>query len=614
MGSRILSGATPITEQAQRAPVSLLSELGRRCAPGLVMSFFASLFTSLCMLALPLYMYQTFDRVLGTGNKYTLVALTALALGFMAIYGLIEFGRLRIHSILANWTYERLHLDSLQAMVRSSLSGGQRPADTIRDIVELRRFVGGRYLVAAFEAVWSVLFIAVAFMLHPLFGMVTLAGIIGLTVLAILNQVLSSRSVAEGREASATAGAHLNAALRNAEIIFGLGLVEVIGERWRRAESHNIDVAERGLRRSAAISSISRSFRLMIQILALGTAADLILSHEVGPGVFIAIMTILARALQPFEQLIDGWNQWVSAYRAYSRLRKVLLEPPGSVGRMIYPKPSGLIEVERLVYIPPGRDSAVLRGLSFAVQPGQALGIIGPSAAGKSTLLRLVLGVLRPNVGAVRYDGQDVTQWDRQDLGRYVGYVPQEPALFEGTVRENIARMTDADPMAVVEAAKRADIHDIIGRLPQGYDTYIGQGGAVLTGGQKQRLALARALFGRPSVLLLDEPDANLDREGEAALMRIIHRVKYEGTTVICVTHRQTVLDEMDALLLLEGGVVRQYGSRDEILAMLANDHRGRGARSRPEPKTPRLRSLQATPGGQDAAGKGPASGKAANA
>lgn len=575
--------------RAGRAGSSLLNELARRCMPGLFASFAASLFTTLCMLALPLYMYQTFDRVLGTGNKYTLFSLSVFAIGFMAVYGFVEYGRGRLHTILANWTYERLHLDSLPAMVRGSLAGRARPADVMRDISELRRFVAGRYLVAAFEGVWSILFILVAFMLHPLFGIIVLTGIFGLITLAIINQIASSRAVADGREASAVSSAHLNAALRNTEVVEGLGLVGVLGERWRRAEAENIAVSDRGQRRSGKISAISKSFRLIIQILALGTAADLVISGEVSSGVFMAIMIIMARALQPYEQLIDGWAQWVSAGRAYRRIRAVLQEPQANVPAMIYPRPSGLIEVERLVYIPPGMDSAVLRGLSFAVQPGQALGVLGPSAAGKSTLLRLMLGIVRPNVGSVRFDGQDVTQWDREDLGQYVGYVPQEPSLFEGTVRDNIARMTDADPMAVIEAAKRADVHDIIGRLPQGYDTYIGQGGAMLTGGQKQRLALARALFGRPSILFLDEPDANLDREGEAALKRIIRKIKHEGTTVICVSHRQSVLDEMDMLLLLESGSIRRFGSRDEVLPLLTGEAQARKQMAAPVAK---LRAL----------------------
>ncbi|MEO0393324.1 MAG: type I secretion system permease/ATPase [Pseudomonadota bacterium] len=566
-----------------QASVSLLSELARRCAPGLAASFTASFFTTLCLLALPLYMFQTFDRVLGSGNENTLIALTLLALGFMVVYGFIEYGRSRIHTVLANWTYQRLNLDSLQAMVTGSLNGEARPAEIMRDIGELRRFVAGKYLVAAFEAIWSVLFIIVAFLLHPLFGFITLIGIGGLIALAILNQVLASKPIADSREASAASNAHLNAAMRNAEIIEGLGLVQAIGKRWQRAEQHNLEVGERGMGRAGKVSAISKSFRLIIQVFALGAAASLILNGAVSPGVFIAIMVILARALQPFEQLIDGWGQWVSAGRAYRRLETVLAKPSAARATMVYPRPSGQIDVERLVYIPPGMDNAVLRGVSFAIQPGQALGIIGPSAAGKSTLLRLMMGVVRPNVGAVRFDGQDVTQWAREDLGQYLGYVPQEPALFEGTVRENIARMTEADPLAVIEAAKRADVHDIIGRLPGGYDTFLGQGGAVLTGGQKQRIALARALFGRPSIMLLDEPDANLDREGEAALKRTIRQIKMEGTTVICVSHRRSVLDEMDSLLLLESGTVRRMGSRDEILPILDGKHQPAAIAGKPD-------------------------------
>tara|TARA_Y100000782_G_scaffold101610_1_gene117434 strand:- start:6306 stop:7319 length:1014 start_codon:yes stop_codon:yes gene_type:complete len=337
---------------------------------------------------------------------------------------------------------------------------------------------------------------------------------------------------------------------------------------------------------------------MVIQILTLGAAASLILAGEVSPGVFLAIMVIMARALQPFEQLIDGWGQWVSASRAYKRLEKALNAPHAVMPEMIYPRPSGLIEVERLVYIPPGVDSAVLRGISFTVQPGQALGILGPSAAGKSTLLRLLLGIVRPNVGAVRFDGQDVNQWEREDLGRYLGYVPQEPSLFEGTIRDNIGRMTDADPMAVIDAAKRADVHDIIGRLPGGYDSFIGQGGVVLTGGQKQRIALARALFGRPSIMLLDEPDANLDREGEAALKRTIRKLKHEGTTVICVSHRRSVLDEMDALLLLETGSIRRFGTREEVLPLIDGDKPKAAIAAKPA-----IRALPAT-GTDNAKGK----------
>ncbi len=590
--------APPKQPTHNRAEVSLLTELAQRCAPGLAASFFASFFTTLCMLALPLYMFQTFDRVLGSGNQGTLIALTTMALGFMIVLGFLEYGRSRIHTILSNWTYQRLQLDSLQAMVTGSLNGTARPTEVLRDINELKRFVSGRYLIAAFEAVWSVLFIIVAFMLHPVFGLITLFGIVGLAALAIVNQMLASKPVADSIEASAMSNAHLNAALRNAEVIQGLGMVKTIARRWHEAEEHNLKVGERGINRAAKVTSASRSFRMVIQILTLGAAASLILAGEVSPGVFLAIMVIMARALQPFEQLIDGWGQWVSASRAYKRLEKALNAPHAVMPEMIYPRPSGLIEVERLVYIPPGVDSAVLRGISFTVQPGQALGILGPSAAGKSTLLRLLLGIVRPNVGAVRFDGQDVNQWEREDLGRYLGYVPQEPSLFEGTIRDNIGRMTDADPMAVIDAAKRADVHDIIGRLPGGYDSFIGQGGVVLTGGQKQRIALARALFGRPSIMLLDEPDANLDREGEAALKRTIRKLKHEGTTVICVSHRRSVLDEMDALLLLETGSIRRFGTREEGLPLIDGDKPKAAIAAKPA-----IRALPAT-GTDNAKGK----------
>ncbi|MBV6632844.1 MAG: type I secretion system permease/ATPase [Alphaproteobacteria bacterium] len=587
-----------------RAEVSLLNELTHRSMPGLVISFFASFFVALCMLGLPLYMFQTFDRVIGSGNQNTLWALTALTIGFMIVYGLVDFGRRKIHLILSNWAYERLNLDSLQAMVSANLKGGSSANQIVTDIGQIRRFIAGQHLVALFEAVWSILFIAVAFWMHPIFGLVLLSGIIGLIILAVVNQMMSSRAVADSRDASTRSNLQLNMALRNAELIQGLGILNVIGERWRRTEAHNMKVGEKGVNRANIIMAMSRSFRLIIQVAAICAAAFLILAGEVSPAVFIAILLIMSRALAPYEQLIDGWSQWVAAGRAYNRLSDVLGEKQLHQPTMSYPRPSGLIEVERLVYIPPGRDSAVLRGISFAVQPGQALGILGPSAAGKSTLLRLIMGILKPNVGAVRFDGQDVTQWARDDLGPYLGYVPQETALFDGTIRENIARMTDADPLKVIEAAKRADVHEIIGRLPAGYDTPINSASAVLTGGQKQRIALARALFGRPSILLLDEPDANLDREGEAALQRTIRKVKQEGTTVVCVSHRRSVLDQMDALLLLEEGSIRRFGARSEVLPLIEQ----RGA------KGPTAQPMRALPGG-GAQGNQPGGGtKAAGA
>jgi PrtD family type I secretion system ABC transporter len=550
-----------------------------------------SLCSNALILTVPLYTLQIFDHVIASQSRETLLFLTIIALGALLVLGLLELVRSRILIRVSIWIEQRLAPEALERGIAAALHTRPYRTQALRDLGQLRSFLGGAGILPLFDAPWVPIFLAVTFLLHPLVGLVALGGAAVLFCLAVLNELLTRAPLQLANQAAIGAMQRAEANLRNAEAIDAMGMMPGVVASWRRASRRALDQQELASERAGLVLALSKSLRLAVQIAVLGTGALLAVQHELTAGAMIAGSILTSRALAPVEQSIGTWKQVVGARAAYARLRPHfedtrLLRAPS----LPLPAPDGRLTAEAVTFVYPGSQHPTLTGVSFALEPGEALAIVGPSAAGKSTLARLLIGVWPPSAGAVRLDGADVHAWNREDFGRHVGYLPQDVELFAGRVRDNIARLTDAPAGAIVEAAKMAGVHEMVLRLPRGYETEIGEGGATLSGGQRQRIGLARALLGQPRLLVLDEPNSNLDHDGEAALANAIAAVKASGGTVVLIAHRPSILAAVDKILVLRAGQVEAFGARNEVLKLIGRPrpiadaisgerHEARGAR-----------------------------------
>lgn len=554
-----------------------------RCRVYFVYAVIFSFFANILMLTLPIYMMQVFDRVISSRSVETLFMLTIMALVGLFAHMLLELFRSRLLSGAG------LALDGMAgpAVVSGVLTVGARPGgntavSSLRDVSLIRTFLTGQSVFALFDAPWVPIYLAVIFMFHPTLGIIATLGAISLFCLAYINEKLTRNPLEEMQKETRRAGRYIDSGLRNAEVAGALGMIPSIIGRWQHLNDRVIDAQARADRMGGMLKGITRLIRLSLQILMLGVGAWLVIKVNLSPGVMMAGTLILSRALAPIESAIQTWRSFVEARGAYKRLNELLT--PAKIeaeAATPLPAPTGRLEVERVSFGIPGQDRLIIKGVSFSLVPGEALGLIGPSAAGKSTLARLLTGVWRPSSGVVRLDGADASKWPREQLGPNIGYVPQDVELFLGTVGENIARLRqDAPSQEIVAAAQRAHAHDMIVRLPKAYDTEVGEAGSELSAGQRQRLALARALFGGPRFIVLDEPNSNLDAEGEEALAQTLRDLKREGATVITISHRPSLLAHVDRLLVLRDGQVEMMGPRAEIVARLHG--RGPGADAAP--------------------------------
>ena len=419
------------------------------------------------------------------------------------------------------------------------------------------------------DAPWTPIFIVVIFMLHPLLGWISLAGALVLFGLAFSNELATRGLLVRAGGASVGALRQAEAAVRNADAVEAMGMMPALIRRWHASNAEALALQSDASMRSGVITALSKFARLALQIGILGTGAWLVILNELTPGAMIAGSILMGRALAPVEQAISTWRSMIAARGAYERVKEQLDESEPRGRAMPLPPPSGRLSVEGVSFVHPGAEAPTLRAVSFQLQPGETLGLIGPTAAGKTTLARLLVGNLVPRAGHVRLDAMDVARWETEDLGRHIGYLPQDVELFGGTVRENIARMDVGDAEAVVAAARLAGVHDMVLRLPKGYDTEIGEGGTALSGGQRQRIALARAVYGSPRLIVLDEPNANLDGEGEEALVKAIGVLHDEGVSIVVIAHRPSILQTADQVLVLKAGAVQGLGPRDEVLTKL---------------------------------------------
>jgi PrtD family type I secretion system ABC transporter len=539
-----------------------------RGAFGIIMAF--SLAINLLTLASPLYMMQVFDRVLTSRSGDTLIMLTLITVLALGVMALIEAIRSQMLVRIGHWLDDRLGPTVFSGALKAALrADAGRAAQGLRDLATVRGFVTGPSVTPLLDAPWAPIFIVALFVLHPALGLVGLGGGLLLFGLALINELMTRKPLAEANVAATKTHQRAEAALRNAEVIRAMGMGEGVLRLWRRETLGSRDATRVAAARGAAIFALSKFSRLFVQIGILGVGAWLVIKHEASPGAVFASMFLLGRALAPVEGAIGTWKSLVAARIARRRLSELVDALPVEEPGMELPRPQGELVIERLVFVPPGGDEPTLRGVSFDLAPGEVLGIVGPSAAGKSTLARLIAGTWTPTAGKVRLDGADMAVWHESRGSHHIGYLPQDIELFAGSVRENIARLGEATPAAIIEAATLAGLHEGIMRLPRGYDSEIGDAGLKLSGGQRQRIGLARALFGRPRLVVLDEPNASLDHEGEEALHRAIARLKETGTTVVMIAHRPSVLSLADKLLVLRNGTVDAYGSRAEVIAKL---------------------------------------------
>ncbi|MNO52649.1 Type I secretion system ATP-binding protein PrsD [compost metagenome] len=525
---------------------------------------------NLLMLAPAVYMMQVYDRALVSSNVTTLLMLTILVCGLYMLMALLEIARARVLIRVGNRLDMELNKRIFTAAFERNLSrAGGNPAQALQDLSQVRQFLTGNALFAFFDAPWTPVYLLVTYLIHPILALITLIGSLILVCLAVLTEVTTRKPLAEANQAAQESGIYANNNLRNAEVIEAMGMLPAISSRWFKGYVRILERQTLASDRAAYISGVGRFVRITLQSLILGGGALLAIKGEITAGMMIACSILTGRALAPVEQVIASWKQLLGCRMAWGRLNKMLNEYPERPPTMPLTRPLGALSVEGAFAGAPGTSVGILHGVSFGLAPGECLGVIGPSASGKSTLARLLVGVWPTQAGKVRLDGADVFSWNKAELGPWLGYLPQDVELFEGTIAENIARFGEIDSEAVIRAAKSAGVHDMILRFSQGYDTVLGMDGSPLSGGQKQRIALARALYGEPALVVLDEPNANLDDVGEKALVDALADLKRRGATSVLISHRPTVLGLVDKVLMLREGCVQLCGTRDEVFATL---------------------------------------------
>jgi ATP-binding cassette subfamily C exporter for protease/lipase len=530
-----------------------------------------SVVTNLLMLAPAIYMMQIYDRVLASRNENTLLVLSALILGLFALSSLIEQYRsmvvIRVGEKIDAIFNKRIYQAAFEQNLKTP---GFNAAQSLNDLTTIRQFVTGNALFAFIDAPWFPIYLIVIFLFSAWLGLFAFICVAALFALAWYNESATKTLLANANSLSVQSTTLAANSLRNAEVIQAMGMVGNIQNRWFELHQQFLDFQSIASEKGAKITALSKFVRVSVQSLILGVAAFLVIAGDLTAGMMIAASVLLGRALAPVEQIIAAWRQWSGVVSAYKRLITLLAANPVRAVNMRLPKPSGQLSVESIVAAPPGVKLAVLKNISFGLNKGDVLSVVGPSGSGKSTLARAIVGVWPTASGKVRLDGAEVYHWDSVELGPNIGYLPQDIELFSGTISENISRFGGVDPEKVVAAATMAGVHDLILRLPNGYDTVIGDGGAGLSGGQKQRIGLARALYGEPVLFVLDEPNSNLDEAGELALLAAIKQLKELGRTTVVISHKLNVIQLSTKLLILQEGAIQSYGNTQEVLTNLA--------------------------------------------
>ncbi|NNG02987.1 MAG: type I secretion system permease/ATPase [Inquilinus sp.] len=557
-----------------------LREALAACRTAFLWVLIAGIAVNALMLVSPIYMMQIFDRVLSSGRTETLIYLTMIAAFALLVLGILDAMRQQVLVRIGGWLDRTLGPKLIDSSVRGTVTGLAPSAQPLQDLAQVRGFIGGNGILALIDAPWTPIFIAVIWLMHPWLGMLAAAAAVFLFTLALINELATRGPLKRASEAQVEAQNEVVSALRNAELLQALGMLPALLARWRHSQGRSIDGQRAAGDRAATIIGTSKFTRLFVQVAILGLGAHLVLRAELTPGSMIAASILLGRCLAPVEQAIGAWKGFVTARTAQARLARLVAAVPAEPPRMELPPPEGRLQADGVVYTPGPGAPPILKRVSFYLAPGHSLGLIGPSGGGKSTLCRLLVGAALPTAGHVRLDGTEIHSWDRAQFGRHVGYLPQAVELFRATVRENIARLAEGDPDRVVAAARAAGADELIRRLPDGYETLIGDGQVRLSGGQRQRIGLARALYDDPRLLILDEPNANLDLEGEEALVTALAAAKARGATVVLVTHRPSLLSTIDTVMMLRDGAVELHGPRDEVLKKVTGPRLARPAQA----------------------------------
>jgi PrtD family type I secretion system ABC transporter len=529
-----------------------------------------SFFVNVLLLTMPLYMLQIYDRVLPSSSADTLIYLSVFAGGALLLLGALE----TVRSIIAARLAARFDVANSQRAFEATLSSPKSHIGDIqpmRDLSAMRSFISSRAMFSLFDLPFAPLFILLLWFLHPLLFWMTAIGAVLLLFVAVLNQWVTARGAKAAAEHNLAEMATAQSFVRNAEALRAMGMTENAVTEWARHHVPALDKSDRVAGMNAFFTGLSKFVRMALQISVLGIGAGLVLTGNMTAGMIFAASIIAGRGLQPLDQIIGGWRQFVEVNAARKRFVAATKSVQSDRQYTDLPAPKGQLTIEHLVYFAPNADrhnDPVLKRISFGVPAGGVVGIVGPSGAGKSTLARLIVGAIQPTSGSVRIDGADIKNWNPEILGRYIGYLPQEVDILPGTISQNIARFDEAANDAdIVAAANRAQAHELIQSLPQGYDTLIGPSGVSLSGGQRQRIGLARAFYGEPVMLVLDEPNSNLDNEGEIALEKAISTAREKGTTILVITQRKAVARAVESLLVLRGGAIEDYGPRDEVIA-----------------------------------------------
>lgn len=516
------------------------------------------------------YTMSVFDRVMSSRNETTLLLLTVMAVGMFIMNAVIEWVRnmvmIKISAGFDRHLGERAFTAAYERALKDNVGN---PAQVLSDLSTLRQFITGPGLLALLDIPWIPLFLALSFLFHPWLGLFTTVGAVLIAGLTIYNEMITRDEMAEANRLSGKASGYVNTTLQNPEVIQAMGMLGVMQKRLLTYQFRIVQLQASASDKGARITAATKFVRAVWQATVMALGVLMVLEEQITMGMMMGVGLLFSKAMAPMETAISSWKQMGYAKASYDRLTQLLSDYPIQGSKMPLPPPTGVIKVEQLVVVPPGSSQPVVNGVTVNIEKGEVLAIIGPSASGKSSLARALVGVWRAARGSVRYDGAEVSQWEREALGPYLGYLPQDIELFDGTMAENIARFGKVDPEKVIEAAKHAGIHEMVLHFPKGYDTMMGVGGLKLSGGQRQRIALARALYDNPPIVVLDEPNSNLDEAGDAALIKAIKGMKQRGTTVILVTHRPSILGVVDKLLYMKEGLQHLWGPRDQVLKAL---------------------------------------------
>ncbi len=548
-------------------PLEKLAAIKKAATKSFLFVGIFSFFVNILMLTVPLYMLQIFDRVLAGHSADTLIYLSLIAIGALLVLGLLDLSRSRVLVRISHWLDNQLGAQALGKGPDDMLTGGNYASQSLRDIATVRGFLSGPSIFSLFDSPWVPFFLLIVFLLHPLLGMIATIGAVLLFILALVNEILTAGLLMMASQQQMKNQYAVDKTLLNSEAIQAMGMLPNIVVKWFHDNEKVLNLQSLASDRAGLILSISKFTRLATQLLILGMGAYLVIKNQLTPGSMIAGSIIASRALAPIEQTIGTWKQWKAARRSYDRLRQYFLSASARGEGMELPKPKGSIKVENITYMPPGTRKPIIYGVDFQLDSGDILALIGPSGSGKSTLARLMLGIWKPVTGVARLDGANTFEWERTQFGEHVGYLPQNVDLFNGTIRENIARMKEGDDEAVINAAKQAGAHELILKFPGGYDFNIDT--FTLSGGQRQRIALARAFYGNPCFIVLDEPNASLDNDGDIALSNAIAEAKNRNTTMVLISHRPNLVQYADKIMILNQGRVQSFGPRDEILQQL---------------------------------------------